>query len=106
MGSPANQMRCWGIAQDESDATFIVPNKAPMVHIVSPLEGASYLQGQSVALIANSIDVEDGTLGDVALSWTSSLDGALGTGRMLHATDLIPGTHTITSTMMGGYGRT
>jgi len=84
--------------EDESDGTFTVPNKAPRVWIVSPEEGASYVRGQSVALVANSIDVEDGSLDDAALSWSSNLSGVLGTGRMLHASDLVPGTHVITLT--------
>ena len=33
-----------------------------------------------------------------ALQWTSSLSGALGTGEMLHVTDLRSGLHTITLT--------
>lgn len=93
-------------AQDESDTTFTVPNKAPRVWIVSPLDGASYVLRQSVALIARTIDVEDGSLDDAALSWTSHLSGVLGTGRMLHVTDLIPGAHIITLTATDSGGAT
>jgi hypothetical protein len=93
-------------AQDESDGTFSVPNKVPRVWISSPEKGASYLRGQSVALVANSIDVEDGSLDDAALSWSSSLSGVLGTGRMLHVTDLVAGTHVVTLTVTDSGGAT
>ena len=92
-------------AQDESDGTFTVPNKAPEVQIVSPSDGAIYMPEQSVALIATAIDLEDGTLGDAALSWTSSLSGAVGTGQMLHVTDFITGTHVITLTATDSDGQ-
>jgi hypothetical protein len=82
--------------QDESDGTFYVPNKDPQAWIESPLHNAVYIPGQSVALVADSIDLEDGTLGDSALAWTSSLSGTVGAGDMLHVTDFITGTHVIT----------
>jgi hypothetical protein len=95
-------------ARDESDGDFRVPRKAPEVQIVSPPDGVRYVYGSSVALVAESIDIEDGTLDDSALTWTSSFSGtlgatsalneSLGTGHMLHVTDLITGTHHITLT--------
>ena len=74
--------------QDASDGVFSVPDKAPMVRITSPTDGAHYIPGQPVALIGQAMDMEDGTLTGAALQWTSSLSGALGTGEMLHVTDL------------------
>ena len=92
-------------AQDETDGTFTVPDKAPLVEITSPPDGAAYIPGQPVALIAVAIDLEDGTLGDAALAWTSSLSGTVGTGQMVHVTDFITGTHviTVTATDSGGH---
>jgi hypothetical protein len=90
--------------QDESDGTFSVPNKAPEAWIVSPSSMAVYVPGQTVALIADSIDLEDGTLDGTSLSWTSSLSGTLGTRQMLHVTDLITGTHVITLTVTDSDG--
>lgn len=85
--------------QDESDGVFTVSGKAPQVRITSPQSGASYLPGQPVALIGEAIDVEDGSPEDAAFSWRSDLDGVLGTGRMLHVTDLSEGTHVVTLTV-------
>jgi hypothetical protein len=91
-------------AQDESDGTFTLPDKPPVLLITSPLEGASYIPGQPVALIAQALDLEDGTPDDSALAWVSSLDGPLGTGYMVHVGDLITGTHTITVTLADSGG--
>lgn len=81
-----------------SDGVFTIPDKAPMAHIASPAAGARYIPGQPVALIGQAMDVEDGGLTGGALQWTSSLNGALGAGEMLHVTDLPSGFHTITLT--------
>ena len=86
------------MGEDASDGVFTVPDKAPMVSITSPTDGAHYIPGQPVALIGQAMDMEDGTLTGAALQWTSSLSGALGTGEMLHVTDLRSGLHTITLT--------
>ena len=42
-------------------------------------------------------DFKDGELNETSLSWTSSLDGSLGTGEKVNVT-LSIGTHTITLT--------
>jgi hypothetical protein len=93
-------------AWDDSDGTFTVPNKAPRVQVTSPTDEARYVPGQTVALVASAIDLEDGTLGDAALSWTSSLSGTVGIGHMLHVTDFITGTHVITLTATDSGGTT
>ena len=57
-----------------------------------------------MALVGSAIDLEDGTLPDAALAWTSSLSGTLGTGHLLHVTDLVTGTHVITLTATDSTG--
>lgn len=72
-----------------------VANNAPLLELPSAdgLLGAD----QNVTLEALAWDVEDGVL-DQQITWTSNLDGKLGTGRILdlRAPDLSEGIHTIT----------
>ena len=83
---------------DISDSAFHVARKPPQARILSPASGSSFLSEQTLVLVGEGTDVEDGMLPDSALSWQSSLSGTLGTGRMLSVTGLITGTHVITLT--------
>jgi hypothetical protein len=91
-------------ASDETPGTFTVSNKAPEVTILSPRSGAATITGQAVALSAVALDLEDGSLAGAALSWYSSLSGVLGMGELLHVTNLVTGTHTITLTATDSSG--
>ena len=51
------------------------------------------------------MDLENGSLGDSALSWVSSIDGALGAGQLLEVS-LSLGVHTITLTATDSGGLT
>jgi len=75
---------------------FVPGNQPPQVTISNPAPGSSVVQGAAVALTGSAIDPEDGALTDAALTWSSSLDGALGTGSPLTVTTLSVGQHTIT----------
>jgi hypothetical protein len=83
-------------AQDESDGTFSLPDKAPRLQLISPPNMAVYVPGQNVALVADAIDLEDGSLDDAAFTWHSSLSGTIGIGHMVHITNLVTGTHRLT----------
>ena len=50
--------------------------------------------------------MEDGTLADDALNWTSSLSGVLGSGRILAVSGLPVGIHVITLVAMDSDGNT
>jgi hypothetical protein len=80
-------------------AVPIVPNQPPTAAIQQPADGATFSQGTAIAFQGSGMDAEDGTLTGAALAWTSSLDGALGTGAALTLTSLSAGTHTITLTV-------
>jgi hypothetical protein len=80
---------------DASDAAFHVARKLPTVRILSPANDSHYLPGQTIILVGQGTDVEDGTLADSALTWQSNVSGILGTGRMLDITGLRSGKHTI-----------
>jgi hypothetical protein len=85
-------------AMDASDGLLTVENKAPIVHISSPQPESIFWPGQPVALMGAAIDVEDGSLSGSTLTWHSDISGNLGIGELLHRTDLVQGTHTITLT--------
>ncbi len=92
-------------AESLPGAAFTIANKPPTAVIISPPDGADFTVGPKVVLEGMGVDLEDKTLGDSALSWTSSKDGALGTGQLLEA-NLSVGTHTITLTAKDSGGLT
>jgi hypothetical protein len=79
-----------------------VPARAPQLSIATPVDGATFAQGQSVQLVASVQDDQDPHLFD-AVAWSSDQQGALGTGGML-TTVLQPGTHKLTATVTNSLG--
>jgi len=92
-------------AEDISDYVFTVPNKPPTAVIISPLTMAQLTDIVPVVLEGRGVDLEDGSLGDGALQWSSDRDGALGSGRLLEKM-LSPGSHAITLTVTDSDGLT
>jgi hypothetical protein len=84
--------------QDDSDGTFGVPNGAPIVEIIDPLDNAVFALGEVVPLAGLATDFEDGPLPEDRLSWQSDRNGNLGTGKEIAPDSLAPGWHTITLT--------
>lgn len=84
----------------EVEGLTVADRKPPTVRISEPKVGEERtLQlpaGRSLVLSAHGHDPEDGFLPDEALRWESSVDGDLGTGRTIQASDLSPGEHEIT----------
>ncbi len=72
-------------------------NTPPALSIVAPANGSSVPAGTIVQLRASASDAEDGDLSGT-VSWSSSRDGALGTGATRSVT-LSTGMHTITATV-------
>lgn len=71
---------------------------------MSPPAGETFDAGTPVTLQGEGADLEDGSLGDSALSWSSNRDGALGTGQLLEA-PLSLGSHVITLTATDSDGQ-
>lgn len=83
------------------DELFV--NSPPSVTITAPANGSVFDDGASVTFTATAADAEDGDLsGDV--SWSSDLDGALGTGASIVTSTLSLGVHTITASVADSLG--
>ena len=54
--------------------------KPPVVGIISPSAGAHFKIGEQIKLQGYAADLEEGMVPSSNLSWSSNLDGALGTG--------------------------
>lgn len=66
----------------------------PVVTITSPAANQQFSSANSITFTATAVDTEDGALSGAQVTWTSSIDGAIGTGTSFTRT-LSPGTHTI-----------
>src|SRR5206468_4288008 len=75
------------------------------VAITAPASGAILEIGAATTLTATASDPEDGSLAPV-VAWTSSRDGAIGTGGSITLSTLSAGTHVITASATDGVGKT
>ena len=78
-------------------------NTAPSVSISSPGDGSSFDEGDSISFVGTASDSEDGDL-TANLSWSSDLDGNLGTGGSFSLSGLSVGTHTVTASVIDSGG--
>ena len=90
---------------DEAPTEPVGPS-APTAVITSPAPGLAVHEGTAVSLAGTAADPQDGALGDRALAWSSSIDGALGTGSALEVASPSVGVHTITLTATDSDGNT
>jgi hypothetical protein len=89
VGASAGGRTVW----EESDPFEAEPS-TPEVVIVAPSDGATVPAGEEISFRGEAMTLEAGLLDDEALSWRSSMDRALGSGRHLRAV-LSAGDHTI-----------
>ena len=80
-------------------------NQAPTVTITAPAVNTSVAAGTTVAFAGTAADPEDGALSGSSVRWSSSRDGALGTGLAFSTGALSVGAHTITLTATDSGGR-
>ena len=101
------QSPCSGGSYDDADdlvfAVNAAGNTAPNVSITSPANGSTFTQGDNVSFAGTATDAEDGTI-SASLSWTSSLDGAIGSGASFSTSGLSVGGHTITASVTDSGG--
>ena len=103
----SEQARLAVSASDGTRSTFVetpvfaVDNHAPVASIVSPISSTVFAEQQGFLLEGWAYDKEDGFLNSSSFSWTSNVDGSLGSESYLvmSAADLTAGNHTITLTV-------
>jgi hypothetical protein len=78
-------------------------NVAPVVGISTPADGATVLRTDVVSFEGSATDAEDGDLGS-ALTWTSSLDGSIGSGESFALANLTVGAHQILASVIDAHG--
>ncbi len=78
-------------------------NTAPSVNISAPANGATFNDGDSVSFTGTATDAEDGNISG-SLSWTSSIDGNIGSGGSFSTSTLSVGNHTITASVTDSGG--
>lgn len=78
-------------------------NHTPVVTIISPANGTSYGVGDLIAFSASATDDEDGNLTS-SITWTSSINGSLGSTGQISTSTLSTGTHTITARVTDSLG--
>jgi hypothetical protein len=79
-------------------------NNPPVLNVSAPSEGASFAVGAAVSLSATATDTEDGNIAN-GVAWSSSRDGALGTGASLSISTLTAGAHVITASITDSGGK-
>lgn len=80
-------------------------NPAPVVAIQSPADGTAVTEGSGLNLRAVATDTPDGDV-SASITWSSSLQGALGNGPSLDNVVLLAGTHVITAKATDSQGAT
>jgi len=84
----------------------INPLKAPQVSILFPSDGGKFEQGKDVHFYGMATDSEDGILPTANITWSSSIDGQIGTGKNFSKNNLSLGEHIITMTASDSDGLT
>ena len=92
-----------GGLQDADSITVTVQNTAPSVTITAPTDGTAINVGDNLAFTGSATDFEDGDL-TANLAWSSSLDGAIGSGGSFSTAGLTAGTHVITASVTDAGG--
>lgn len=78
-------------------------NNPPTVTVNQPADNSDFAMGATVTLQGTATDIEDGDISS-NISWSSSIDGALGTGASISTSTLSVGTHTVIATVSDSNG--
>lgn len=75
----------------------IEPPHPPSISIYYPFNNNHFIHGSVVTFKVSATDYEEGILNNNRISWTSSTNGNLGTGKIINVTNLSSGSHIITA---------
>ncbi|MCK4347036.1 MAG: right-handed parallel beta-helix repeat-containing protein, partial [Thermoplasmatales archaeon] len=84
-----------GVIDERKDPDSIITDYAPTATILSPVNNSVYLYGDEIAFNGTGTDLEEGTLTNSSLLWSSSINGVIGTGNDFNTTNLSVGVHLI-----------
>ena len=82
---------------------ILINNGTPAVSVDFPGSGHRLAARGTLILSGSGSDEVEGALPPGRFTWTSSLDGAIGSGSYLRVRGLTPGTHTITATAINAW---
>ena len=85
-----------GDAGSGGGSWFVGNSQPPDVHLLTPNQSDTVLQGATVILHASAWDIDEQLIPDAQVTWTSSRDGPIGSGRLLSRRNLTSGTHVLT----------
>jgi len=97
-----------GVLESDLDTVIVTAeiNRSPTVSITSPESGANFTTTDTITLVGEGNDDEDGVLPASALTWQSDKDGELCQGQSSCAITLSAGSHMITLTGQDSAGVT
>ncbi len=93
-------------ARPSAALSLDIVNQLPTVTITSPTDGSSFLESASISLQGSATDAESGAIPDASLTWSSDIDGTLGTGSPIAKSFLTVDTHVITLSATDSHGGT
>ncbi len=74
----------------------VAQNTPPSVAIIGPADGSTFNEGDTITFTGTADDLEDGDLA-ANLSWSSDVDGFIGTGESVSSSTLSVDTHLVTA---------
>lgn len=93
-------------ARPSASLSHDIVNILPAPTISSPTDGSSFLESASISLQGSATDAESGAIPDASLTWSSDIDGTLGTGSPIAKSFLTVDTHVITLSATDSHGGT
>lgn len=94
-----------GLNQGEGMSNaFIMQDKAPVVTVLSPHDGAEYVYGQEVYFSAEVLDYQDGSLAGGDIVWRDQTNFIVGVGTEFSQDNLLIGENIITVTATNSDG--